>query len=83
MFDQVSKKAVSKLANQSVWKQALTRMRPTALNALEEAGQEGFHLHLVYMRTLITLINTMTVGMEIWPSHYLKHSPEHLVHKKV
>jgi len=41
-FDQVKRKAVSKLADKSVWRQALDRMRPTAMNALEEAGQEGF-----------------------------------------
>ena len=42
VFDQVKKKAVSKLANKSVWKQTLDRMKPTAMNALEEASQEGF-----------------------------------------
>ena len=41
-FDQVKRKAVSKLADKSVWRQTLDRMRPTAINALEEAGQEGF-----------------------------------------
>lgn len=41
-FDATTKKAVSSLADQSFMKQALGRSKSTALNALEEAGQEGF-----------------------------------------
>ena len=41
-WDLTAKKAISKLADQSVWRQALSRMKPTALGSLEEAAQEGF-----------------------------------------
>ena len=41
-WDVTAKKAISKLADQSVWRQALSRMKPTALGSLEEAAQEGF-----------------------------------------
>ena len=42
IIDQVSKKAASKFANETMWQGVMNRMKPLAVNGVEEAFQEGF-----------------------------------------
>jgi len=42
VLDGVSKKAISKFANETTWQGVMNRMKPVAMNGVEEAFQEGF-----------------------------------------
>jgi hypothetical protein len=42
VLDGVSKKAISKFANETTWQGVMNRMKPIAMNGVEEAFQEGF-----------------------------------------
>ncbi len=42
LLDGVSKKAISKFANETTWQGVMNRMKPIAMNGVEEAFQEGF-----------------------------------------
>ena len=42
VLDATSRKAASKFANETVWQGVMNRMKPIAMNGVEEAFQEGF-----------------------------------------